>query len=160
MKLILRIFSWKTTLVLSIITLVLLNIFSFYGLYTNKFYLFKIDNYIFPFLTIAHFIFLYAIWFKIREGEIADQQMRNLEFAVYVIFLIYVFKFFDTLLVLLSYNDFESIVIPTTFIPIGVFIVFLYVLLLLLTLITFQHRKELVGSYRLDEINNHIDSWD
>jgi len=157
MKLILNLFSWKRSLLLTIIVLILLIVFSFYGLYTNKFYLFKFDNYIFPFLTIIHFTFLYAMNFKIKEGEIADPQMRNLEFALYVIFFIYIFRLFDTLLILLTYNDFESHVIPTTFIPIGILIVFLYSMLLLLTLITFKHRIDLVGTYRFDDINDHID---
>ena len=34
-------FTWKRTLIVSIVVLFLLNIFSFYGLYTNKFYFFK-----------------------------------------------------------------------------------------------------------------------
>ncbi len=157
MKLILRMISWKSTLLLSIIVLLLLNIFSFYGLYTNKFYLFKIDNYIFPFLTIAHFVFLYAMWFKIKEGEIADPQMRNLEFALYIIFFIYIFRLFDTIFTLLTYNDFESHVIPITFIPIGILIVLLYLLLLVLTLVTFKQRKELIGPYRFDDVNDQID---
>lgn len=154
-------FSWKTSLLLSIIILLTLIVFSFYGLYTNKFYLFKFDNYIFPVLTLIHFVFIYVMWFKINENEIADPQMRNLEFALYVVLLIYVFRFFDTLFVLLSYEDFESHVIPETFIPMGVLILFLYLLLVVLTLITIKYRKELIGSYRFDEINEQqIDSWE
>lgn len=161
MKLLLRMFSWKTSLLLSIIILLTLIVFSFYGLYTNKFYLFKFDNYIFPVLTLIHFVFIYVMWFKINENEIADPQMRNLEFALYVVLLIYVFRFFDTLFVLLSYEDFESHVIPETFIPMGVLILFLYLLLVVLTLITIKYRKELIGSYRFDEINEQqIDSWE
>ena len=153
MKSILRMFSWKRSLLLSIIVLLLLIIFNFYGLYTNKFYLFKLDNYIFPFLTIIHFTFLYAMSFKIKENEVADPQMRNLEFALYIIFFIYIYKLFDTIFILLTYNDFESHVIPATFIPIGILIVILYLMLLLLTLITFKHRIDLVGHYRFDDKN-------
>jgi hypothetical protein len=160
MKLRLRMFSWKTSLLLSIIILLTLIVFSFYGLYTNKFYLFKFDNYIFPVLTLIHFVFIYVVWFKINENEIADPQMRNLEFALYVVLLIYIFRFFDTLFILLSYSDFESHVIPQTFIPIGVLILFLYLLLVVLTLTTIKYRKELVGGYRFDEINEQIDSWE
>ncbi|NND80451.1 MAG: hypothetical protein HKN53_11170 [Maribacter sp.] len=157
MKLILRILSWKSTLLLSIIILLLLIVFSFYGLYTNKFYLFKFDNYIFPLLTIVHFIFLYAMWFKIKEREITDPQMRNLEFALYVVFFIYIFRLFDTIFTLLTYSDFESHVIPITFIPMGIIIVLLYALLLILTLVTFRYRKDLIGPYRFDDVNDHVD---
>ncbi|MGB5498298.1 MAG: hypothetical protein WBM77_05175 [Maribacter sp.] len=157
MKMILRMFTWKRSLLLSIIVLLLLIVFSFYGLYTNKFYLFKYDNYIFPFLTIIHFTFLYAMRFKIRENEVADPQMRNLEFALYIIFFIYIFRLFDAISILLTYNDFESNVIPKTFLPIGILVVLLYILLLVLTLVTFKHRIDLVGPYRFDDINDHID---
>lgn len=100
------------------------------------------------------------MWFKINENEIADPQMRKLEFALYVVLLIYVFRFFDTLFILLSYSNFENHVIPETFIPIGILILFLYLMLVVLTLITIKYRKELVGGYRFDEMNEQIDSWD
>ncbi|EAR01278.1 hypothetical protein [Maribacter sp. HTCC2170] len=160
MKLILRIISWKSGLLLSVVVLLLLIVFSFYGLYTNKFYFFKFDNYIFPLLTFLHFTYLYAIWFKIREQEGPDPQMRNLEFALYIIFFIYIYKFIDTLFILLSYTDFESQVIPATFIPFGIVILFLYFMLLALTLIMFKHRKAIIGTYRFDNVNDQIDTWE
>lgn len=160
MKLITRLLSWKSCLILSVSVLLLLNIFSFYGLYTNKFYFFKFDNYIFPLLTLVHFTYLYAVWFKIKEEEITDPQMRNLEFTLYVILVLYVYKLFETISILLSYSDFETHVIPATFIPIGTFITFLYVMLLVLTLVTFKHRKDKIGAYNFNKINDEIDSWD
>mgnify|MGYP003424479589 CR=1 FL=1 len=63
---------WKTTVVLTIITLISLSVYSFYGLFTDKFYFLKIDNYIFPLLTLVHFLYLYVVGFKIKEQEIAD----------------------------------------------------------------------------------------
>lgn len=159
MKFTSRLFSWKNSLILSLIVLVLLNIFSFYGLYTNKFYFFKFDNYIFPLLTLVHFTFLYAMWFKIQEGEIADPQMRNLEFTLYIIFLIYIYRLINTTFIVLSYSDFESQILPATFLPLGILIIFLHLLLLLLTLVVFKHRKDKIGSYKFNRINDDIDSW-
>lgn len=159
MNMIFRILPWKRGLIISLVTLVLVNIFSFYGLYTNKFYLFKFDNYLLPVLTIVHFIFLYVLWFKIKENEIADPQMRNLEYALYAILLVYFYKLFDSFFILLSSGQFEEHVIPATFMPIGVFILFLYLLLVVLTFMAFQYRKLLVGSYNFDDMN-HIDTWD
>ncbi len=97
------------------------------------------------------------MWFKIKENEIADPQMRNLEFALYIIFFIYIFRLFDAILTLISYTEFESHVIPVTFIPMGILIVFLYLFLLVLTLVAFKHRKDLIGPYRFDDVNDHID---
>ncbi len=160
MNFILSLLTWKRILSLSIGILILLNIFSFYGLYTNKFYFFKIDNYIFPFLSIVHFTFLYALWFKIREGEVADPNMRNLEYALYVIFFVYVFKMLDVLFILLGSSEYADHVIPDTFMPLGVLIFLLHFLLLGITLLAFKYRKDLVGSYKFDDINGHIDTWE
>ncbi len=83
--------------------------------------------------------------------------MRNLEFALYIIFFIYIFRLFETIYILLTYNDFETHVIPATFIPIGILIVILYGMLLLLTLVTVKYRIDLVGPYRFDDVNDQID---
>ena len=160
MKFITQLLPWKRNLLVSIGVLVLLIIFSFYGLYTNKFYFFKFDNYIFPFLTIVHFTFLYVLWFKIKEGEIADPQMRNLEYALYVIFFVYVFKVFDTLFLLTTYTEYENHVIPGTFMPMGITMFVLHLLLLGLTLLAFKYRKDKVGGYDFDDMNQHIDTWE
>jgi hypothetical protein len=97
--------------------------------------------------------------FKINEREVTDLPMRNLEYGLYVILLVYVFKLFDTLFILLGMEEFQNHVIPKTFMPMGIFIFVLYLLLILLTLLTFQYRKILVGGYNFDEINQ-IDSWE
>ncbi len=153
------ILPWKRTLILSIVVLVFLDIFSFYGLYTNKFYFFKIDNYIFPILTIVHFVFLYVLWFKIREDELSDPPMRNLEYSLYVILIVYVFKLFDNLFIVTSYGEYENHLIPNTFIPLGILIIALHVVLIGLTLLAFSFRKEVVGNYLFDDMNQHVDSW-
>lgn len=160
MKFLMRLLNWKRSLILSIGTLLLLVPLNFYGLYTDKFYFFKFDNYIFPLLTVVHFVFLYAIWFKIREEEIADPQMRNLEYTLYVIFLVYIYKAMETLSILMSHSDYADHVIPATFIPMGIAILILHLLLLGLTLLTFAHRKRLVGSYNFEQMNQHFDSWE
>jgi len=145
--------------VLSLIILILLDIFSFYGLYTNKFYLFKIDNYIFPLLSIVHFVFLYVLWFKVKENELSDPPMRNLEYVLYFISLVYIYKIIETLVTLVGHVEFEKHLIPATFLPIGCFILFLYIILFTLTYLAIGYRIELVGSYRFDEMNQHVDSW-
>ncbi|MDP5060680.1 MAG: hypothetical protein NWP64_02055 [Maribacter sp.] len=152
-------FTWKRTLIVSIVVLFLLNIFSFYGLYTNKFYFFKIDNYIFPILSIIHFIFLYVLWFKIKEKELSDPPMRTLEYILYIISLVYLYKLVETIIVLTSYSDFENHLIPGTFLPIGYLMLTLYAVLLLVTLLAVVYRKEMVGTYIFDDMNQHVDHW-
>ncbi|MEH6513951.1 hypothetical protein [Maribacter arcticus] len=151
--------TWKRTLILSIGVLALLNIFSFYGLYTNKFYFFKIDNYIFPLLSIVHFVFLYVLWFKIKEDELSDPPMRTLEYVLYIISLVYVYKLVETIIILLSYNDFDNHLIPSTFLPLGYFMLLLYTLLLLVTYLAIAYRKKIVGTYLFDDMNQHVDHW-
>jgi hypothetical protein len=159
MNILLRIFPWKMIKPLSIVILIALIVLNFYGLYTNRFYFFKFDNYIFPLLTLAHFVYLYVIWFKVRENEYPDPQMRNLEYILYVILFIYVFQIFDTIYILSSYSDYDASIIPETFIPMGALIVTLYTLLIFMTLVYFKHRKVLVGEYKFIGMNDNIDSW-
>ncbi|WP_405414901.1 hypothetical protein [Maribacter sp. Asnod1-A12] len=153
------IFTWKRTIVISMIVLFLLNIFSFYGLYTNKFYFFKIDNYIFPLLSIVHMVFLYVLWFKINENELSDPPMRTLEYVLYFISLVYIYKLVETMIILSSYSDFENHLMPGMFLPIGFFILTLYIVLLGVTLLAVLYRKEMVGTYLFDDMNQHVDHW-
>lgn len=160
MHLISKILPWKRSLYVTAIILVTLIVLSFYGLYTNMFYFFKIDNYIFPILSVVHFIFLYVLWFKIKEDEISDPQMRNLEYILYVVSLIYLFKLADTAYILSTSKEFETHQIPTTFLPIGMLIILLYISLLLLTFLSFYYRKIYVGAYNIDVLNEQLDSWE
>jgi hypothetical protein len=97
--------------------------------------------------------------FKIREGEYTDAPMRNLEYGLYVISTVYIFKIVDTFYILMSYNDYVNHVIPETFLPLGAFIFALQLLLIALTLLTIMHRREMVGTYNFDNINENIDPW-
>lgn len=134
-------------------------ILNFYGLYSDQFYFFKIDNYIFPLVSILHFIFLYVIQFKIREGDHPDPVMRNLEYAMYAVLTIYIFKWFDTLYILMSFEEYIQYLIPDSFLPIGVMILILQTFLVFLTLASFWHRKLLVGGYDFEEIEKKMNSW-
>ena len=159
MKTILKIFSLKHTLITSAVVLVLLIIFSFYGPYTNKFYFFKPVNYIFPILSVGHLIYLYVLWFKVKEDEMTDPQMRNLEYVLYVIFLVYVYKAFESMYILSTYWDYEFHVLPGAFLPLGILIITLFLVLIGTTLLLFKYRKDRIGDYKFDDIN-HIDSWE
>ncbi len=154
-----RIFSWKKCLALSVSVLFILIILNFYGLYTNEFYFFKVDNYIFPLLAIVHFSFLQAIQLRIGETDFSAFQLRNLEYGMYAILSVYLFKVLDTTYILWSYNKIESQFIPETFIPMGVAILSLQFLLVILTLFSFAFRRQLVGKYNFDHINDKLDSW-
>lgn len=153
------IFTWNRTLIVSIVVLLILNIFSFYGLYTNKFYFFKAENYIFPILSLVHLIFLYVLWFKINEDELSDPPMRTLEYILYIISLVYIYKLVDTIIILFSYTEFENHLIPDTFLPLGFFILMLYAILILVTFLAVVYRKEIVGTYLFDNMNQHVDHW-
>ncbi len=159
MNSILKLFSWNRCLVFTIVVLISLIVLNFYGLYTNKFYLVKFDNYIFPLLTVIHFTYLYVLSFKMREEEFTDPAMRNLEYALYAIFLVYLFKASDTFYILLSYKDYEDHILPGTFLPMGIFIFCLQLSLMALTVIAVLHRKNKIGGYNFDNINENIDPW-
>ncbi len=134
-------------------------ILNFYGLYTNKFYFFKPDNYIFPILSVIHFLYLYVIWFKITESELPDPKMRNLEYVLYVLMVVYVFKIYDTVHILSSFSEYQEHVLPATFKPIGILILVLHCLLPILTLISFWYRKRLIGEYNFENYNDNLNIW-
>lgn len=151
--------TWKVSRTLSLLILPALIVLNFYGLYSNTFYWLKVDNYIFPLLTILHFVYLHTLHLKIREGEFVDPQLRNLEYGMYGVLLIYMFKWMDTLYVLNSYNDYDKQILPDTFLPVGLTIFGMQGLLIALTLAAFYHRKTRVGSFNFDRLNENIDSW-
>ncbi|WP_394748765.1 hypothetical protein [Spongiimicrobium salis] len=158
MKFILRHISWKKNLRLSIGILLALVLSSFYGLYTNSFYFFDPLNYIFPILSIVHFVFLYVMWFKITEEEFPDPKMRNIEYALYSILFVYLFKIYTAADTLYEYTEYVDHVVPSTFFPLGIFILILHILLPVLTLLTFKQRKDMVGDYNFEDIHK-IDHW-
>lgn len=151
--------SWKRYMAFSVGVLLILIVFNFYGLYTNRFYFFKVDNYIFPLLTIVHFSFLQALQIRINSDYEGDVQLRNLEFAMYAILLVYVFKVLDTVYILQSYTDFAAQVMPDTFLPIGTVMLALQLLLVILTALAFVYRRQMIGRYNMDQINDKLDSW-
>jgi FlaA1/EpsC-like NDP-sugar epimerase len=155
MHFIIRLFPPRVLVLLSTILLLILNVFSFYGLYTNKFYFLKFDNYIFPILSIVHFTYLYFILVKLITKKVADPQLRNVEYVLYFIFSVYVFKFFESIYRLSTINDFDHIEMPDTFLPIGLLIIVLNFLLLIQTLLTFYYRKVFIGSFKLEEMDNN-----
>lgn len=134
-------------------------ILNFYGPYTGKFYFFKLDNYIFPVLTLVHLVYMYVLWFKIKEDEMTDPKMRNLEYALYVILIVYAYKIFESVSVLSTFSDYENHLLPSSFLLIGISILLLHLLLLALTLLMFKYRKERVGDYNFNDMD-HIDSWE
>lgn len=152
--------SWKRTIHFSIAVVALLIIFDFYGLYTNNFYFSKPENYLFPVITLIHFTFLYVLNFKITEDELTDPLMRNIEYMLYGSFLIYVFKTSESLYTLTTYGEFSNYVLPATFLPIGITIFILHLFLLILTILAVHYRKELVGEYKFDDMNQHVDTWE
>jgi hypothetical protein len=111
-------------------------------------------------VTLIHFTFLYVLKFKIEEDEMTDPLMRNIEYMLYGAFLVYVFKTSEILVTLTTYDDFSNYVIPATFLPMGITIFALHILLLVLTLLAIHYRKEAVGEYEFDDMNQHIDSWE
>lgn len=151
--------SLKNFIWISPIVLMLAIILNFYGLYSNKFYFLKFDNYIFPMLSAVHFLYLYVLWYKLRENELPDPQMRNVEFSMYVVLIVYVFKLVDSVFVVLSYFDYEDYIIPQTFLPMGSLIVLVNFVLIGATVLTFIKRKQAIGAYSFDNFNENLDSW-
>lgn len=148
----LKIFIFSSLLVILIIV-----VLSFYGLYSNRFNFFKLKNYIFPILAIIHLLYLYILWFKTTNMEYPDTVMRNIEYTMYFICLVYLFQIIETLITAVSLGQFHDRIIPSAFIPMATLMICLKVLLLLLTIFLFVKRKLLVGKYNHDYLNKDLE---
>ncbi len=155
----LRVFNWKRICLITLFVLAVLIILNFYGIYSNKFYFLKPDNYIIPALAIIHSLYLYVIWFKITEDELPDPKMRNLEYVVYAILAVYLFKVYDSAIVLGSYSDYEDYILPSSFKPIGIITLALYCLMPFLTVLSFCYRRKLIGEYNFENYDNNLNAW-
>lgn len=155
----LRVFNWKRVNLIIFFTLLVLIVLNFYGIYTNRFYFLKPDNYIIPVLGGIHSIYLYVIWFKIKEDELPDPKMRNLEYIIYAILIVYIFKIYDSAMVMTSYSEFQEHVLPSTFRTISIVTLVLYCLIPPLTLLSFWYRKRLIGVYNFENYNNNLNIW-
>ncbi|MCM4163147.1 MULTISPECIES: hypothetical protein [unclassified Arenibacter] len=150
----------QINIILTIVALVALIILGFYSMYGNTFVFNRLESYIFPFLTIIHFLYLYVLWFKITEKEYPDMIMKNIEYVLYGMVLFYGYSIYGSFLMLGSQNEFQDHVIPSTFVPMGILIITLQALLVLLTVWSFIIRRQRVGKYDFDYLNNHIDAWE
>jgi hypothetical protein len=86
--------------------------------------------------------------------------MKNIEYIMYGIVLVYFYEISQTIVIFGSQHDFQDHVIPNSFVPMGVLIIALQSLLILFTLWSFFLRKQRVGKYDFDYLNNHIDAWE
>ncbi|WP_136468683.1 hypothetical protein [Flagellimonas onchidii] len=159
MGMLFKIFNWKRVNIITFAILLVLIVLNFYGVYTNRFYFLKPYNYIIPVLAVIHALYLYVIWFKIKENELPDPKMRNLEYIVYVILLVYLFKIYDSVNVVNSYSQFQEHVLPSSFRFISILNLVLYCSMPLLTLLSFWYRKKLIGEYNFENYNNNLNIW-
>jgi len=158
MSRLLRAINWRFTLTLSLLVLSVLIVLNFYGLYTARFYFLKVDNYIVPLLGILHFKYMYTLWLKIREKGYPDTQIRNLEYGLYPVILVYAYKASDTAYMISTASGYDEALLPQNFMPMAITILGLQITLVLLTVLSFSHRKKTVGVYNFDKINENINS--
>jgi len=149
----------RVYLFISVIILIALIFLNFYGLYSNQFHFNKAGSFIFPLLTLVHFVYIYVLWFKIVEDEYPDVVMKSIEYIMYGILLVYFYEIIETYLLLSSQDKFHDHVIPSTFVPMGILIISLQSLLVFFTIWSFLIRKRRVGKYNIDYLNDHLTSW-
>ena len=85
--------------------------------------------------------------------------MRNIEYVLYAIMIVYVFKIYDSITVLNSLELYGTHIIPATFEPIATLSVVLHSILPVLTLYTFWLRKRYVGVYNFENYNDNLNIW-
>ena len=102
---------------------------------------------------IIHAWFLNALYHLEKEPHEHMNLTRNLEYVMYAIFLVYLFKIAETSYILLGYFEYSDLVLPQTFLPVGLFILSLQIALLIITFATFKLRREHIGPYRFDRVH-------
>src|SRR5690606_26160036 len=112
--------NWKKVIWTSMVVRVALMGVSLYGIYINMSDLLKPGNYYVPISDVEHLLYLYLVRFKIIEYELPDPKMRNLEYVIYALVVVYLFKIYDSVLTLGSVAEFGEHVIPPTFRPMGI----------------------------------------
>ncbi|MER3317368.1 MAG: hypothetical protein RIB79_03685 [Allomuricauda sp.] len=85
--------------------------------------------------------------------------MRNIEYVLYAIMIVYAFKIYDSTMVLNSINVYGEHVIPASFKPMATLSLVLYSILPILTLYTFWLRKRYVGIYNFENYNDNLNIW-
>src|SRR5690606_10667872 len=123
------------------------------------FYFLKPDNYIFPVLSMVHFLYIYVFWSKITENGLPSPKMRNIEYALYPIMIVYFFKVYDSLQILGSVSQLGEQMVPATFKPMATITLILYSMLFLVTLYTFRLRKKYIGNYNFENYNDNLNIW-
>lgn len=154
-----KILPYKIAIIISLMVLIALDILNFYGVYTNQFYFSKPDNYIFPILSLVHLVYLYFLWYGIGKTAPHSSKLRNTEFALYVIMIVYIFKIYDSVQALILFPEFVERIVPETFKPVAVLTLTLYCLLTILTITLFRYRKQYVGPYNVESYNEQFDIW-
>ncbi|MCL5244369.1 hypothetical protein M4I21_01025 [Cellulophaga sp. 20_2_10] len=152
--------SWKASIVISVVLLVLVMFSNFYGLLTDKFHFDRPSSYFFILLATVHIVYLYAFWFKLTENEYPDKEMRNLEYGFYAVVAFYAYKLVDITSIVFGYSTYDNLILSGHFLVVGIAIILGYLFLCLITLYVFSIRKAKIGNYTTDcYVEEDLDTW-
>ncbi|MEM8764358.1 MAG: hypothetical protein AAGD88_11130 [Bacteroidota bacterium] len=143
-------------LIWTLLTLLLvLVLFNFYGPFSNRFYFGKLDGYLFLLLVVFQALYLFRLLSKAKNEAVADSQLRYLEYVVYGVLVVYGYKTFDTVLSLNLASEIQHELLPTTFFPLVLLSLALYLMVIILSILTFTFRKRLLGSFSQESIEDN-----
>ena len=135
--------------------LVVLVLFNFYGPFSNRFYFGKLDGYMFLLLVVFQALYLFRLLAKAKNKMISDSQLRYLEYVVYGVLVVYGYKTIDTVLSLNLASEIQPDLLPETFFPLVLLSLALYLLVIILSVLTFTFRKRLLGSFSQETIEDN-----
>lgn len=135
--------------------LVVLVLFNFYGPFSNRFYFGKLDGYMFLLLVAFQALYLFRLLAKTKNEMNSDSQLRYLEYVVYGVLVVYGYKTIDTVLSLNLASEIQPDLLPETFFPLILLSLALYLLVIILSVLTFTFRKRLLGSFSQETIEDN-----
>ena len=100
-------------------------------------------------------LYLFRLLAKTKNEMNSDSQLRYLEYVVYGVLVVYGYKTIDTVLSLNLASEIQPDLLPEPFFPLVLLSLALYLLVIILSFLTFTFRKRLLGSFSQETIEDN-----
>ena len=149
----------KIEIAFTLIVLLVLSAFNFYGMHTDRFYFGIPENYVFTGLSLFNIWYVRHLWRRLHGHEISYWRIRNTELVMYAVWLGYGYLMIDALISVQETRALKNHIVAESFYTRSYAMIVLYGVLMLLNLRTFLHRKALFGSFSFKKSTDDLDNW-
>ncbi|MDH3697957.1 MAG: hypothetical protein OEQ81_04780 [Flavobacteriaceae bacterium] len=154
-----RALELKIEITFTLIILVVLSAFNFYGMHTDRFYFGIPENYVFTGLALLNIWYVRHLWRRLNDHGVSNKRIRKMELIMYAVWFGYGYLMVDVIIGLQETRDLKNYIVADSFFVRSYCMIVLYGLLMLLSLRTFLHRKALFGSFSFKNSTEDLDNW-